>query len=66
MIIYDEKASAFKLDTRNTSYVISIVDEAGFVGHAYYGKKVSDADLNYLLRIDEDATVPSKRPGGSP
>lgn len=57
-ILFDEKNKAFKLDTINTSYVCAIVDE-GFVGHVYYGAKVSDFNLNYLMRINENPFVPS-------
>ena len=29
----------FKLDTKNTSYVIAVVDDEQFLGHVYYGQK---------------------------
>ena len=58
-IHYDEKHRIFKLDTENTSYVIAVVDEEGFLGHAYYGAKISDTDVTYLLRINEPPFVPS-------
>lgn len=57
-ITYFEKERIFKLDTKNTSYVIGIVDKEGFVGHAYYGKKLAEADLSYLMRIYEGARTP--------
>ncbi len=57
-IQFFEKEKVFKLDTKNTSYVIAIVDKEGFVGHAYYGKRVEEADLAYLLRIYEGARTP--------
>ena len=57
-ITYFEKERIFKLDTRNTSYVIGIVDQEGFVGHAYYGKKLQEADLAYLMRIYEGVKTP--------
>lgn len=59
-ITYDEKERIFKLDTPNTSYVIGIVDEEGFLGHVYYGKKIKDTALSYLLRTKEPPFVPSK------
>ena len=37
-IQYFEDEKIFKLDTKNTSYIIALVDEEPFVGHAYYGK----------------------------
>ncbi|MCR5154684.1 MAG: alpha-galactosidase [Lachnospiraceae bacterium] len=57
-ITYLEKERTFKLDTPNTSYVICIVDKEGFVGHAYYGKKLEEGDVSYLLRIFEGVKTP--------
>ncbi len=57
-ITYFEKEKIFKLDTKNTSYVIAIVDKEGFVGHAYYGKRLEEADLAYLTRIYEGVRTP--------
>ena len=59
-IFFDEESRSFKLDTDKSSYVISVVDEEGFIGHAYYGDRISDADVRYLLRTDENPFVPSK------
>ena len=52
-ITYFEKERIFKLDTPNSSYVIGIVDKENFVGHVYYGKKLRDANIAYLLRTGE-------------
>lgn len=60
MIRFDETTKTFQLDTANTSYVIAICDEEQFVGHAYYGKRISDCDVAYLMRTDEPPFVPSK------
>lgn len=57
-ITYFENEKIIKLDTKNTSYVIAIVDKEGFVGHAYYGKKLAEADLAYLTRIYEGVRTP--------
>ncbi len=59
-IAYHAEAGVFKLDTEKTSYVIGLADEEGFIGHAYYGKKISDADVAYLMRTEERPFVPSK------
>ena len=59
-IFFDEKSRSFKLDTKKSSYVISVVDDEGFIGHAYYGDRISDTDVRYLLRTDENPFVPSK------
>ena len=57
-ITFFEKERVFKLDTKKTSYVIAIVDKEGFVGHAYYGKKLEEADLTYLTRVYEGVRTP--------
>jgi len=57
-ITYFENERIFKLDTKNTSYVIGIVDKEGFVGHAYYGKKLGEDALAYLMRIYESFGTP--------
>ncbi len=56
---YIEKSRLFKIDTDNTSYVIGVVDKEGFLGHAYYGAKIPDDDVSYLMRIYENPRVPS-------
>ena len=58
-IKYYEQERVFKLDTKASSYLIGIVDEENFVGHIYYGKKIEDYNLQYLLRIEEAPFVPS-------
>ncbi len=59
-IQYFSNEKVFKLDTPNTSYMMAIVDEEQFLGHVYYGPKVSDFNLNHLMRIDESPFVPSR------
>lgn len=60
MIHYDEKERIFKLDTLHTSYIIGVVDEENFIGHIYYGPKISDSDVGALMRTEEAPFVPSK------
>lgn len=59
-ITYYEKEKLFKLDTPSSSYIIGIVDEEKFVGHVYYGKRLKDANVAYLMRTQENPFVPSK------
>ena len=59
-IVYYEQDRIFKLDTQNTSYLIGVVDQEGFLGHVYYGKKVSGHGLGYLMRTEEPPFVPSR------
>ena len=59
-ISYNEQNRVFKLDTANTSYCIGIVDEENFVGHIYYGRKLTEDNLVYLMRTTEPPFVPSQ------
>ena len=58
-ITYNEQNRVFKIDTVNTSYCIGIVDEENFVGHIYYGRKLEEDNLAYLMRTAEPPFVPS-------
>ena len=58
MIRYDEKNKVFLIDTENTSDGIAVVDDR-YVCHLYYGKKLADTDIRYLLREDEAPLTPS-------
>ncbi|MCM1181797.1 MAG: alpha-galactosidase [Roseburia sp.] len=60
MICYNESERTFKLDTPNSSYMIGIVDEEGFIGHIYYGRRLKENEASYLLRTQEPPFVPSK------
>lgn len=53
MIIFDEKEKIFKIDTKNTSYVMGVVD-GKYLVHIYYGKKLSGTHLAYLLDMDKE------------
>jgi len=59
-ITYFEKERIFKLDGKDVSYMIGVVDEEQFVGHIYYGKKLEDHQLSHLLRIKEAPFVPTE------
>ena len=59
-IKYIENNRTFKLDSKDTSYIISIVDDEKFLGHVYFGQKVLDENLNYLMRTEEAPFTPSK------
>ena len=59
-IKFFEAHKVFKLDAKDTSYIIGIIDDEQFLGHVYYGKKIIDENVNYLLRVDEPPFVPSK------
>lgn len=59
-ITFYEKERIFQLDTPKSTYAIGIVDEENFVGHVYYGKKLRDGRVGYLLRTAEAPFVPSQ------
>ena len=59
MIRFFEKENFFKIDTTATSYIIGIAD-GKYAGHAYYGRRLPDDDVSYLMRINEAPFVPSK------
>ena len=48
--VFLKEEKIFKLDTRNTTYVIAAVDDEQFLGHVYYGKKLKEVHLDGLLR----------------
>lgn len=58
MIRYDDKRQVFKLDTPDTSYIFGLAD-GKYPGHIYYGKKLEETDLGYLLRREERPQPPS-------
>ena len=51
-ISYNERERTFRLDTPGSTYLISIVDEEGFLCHTYYGRRIPDDNMQYLLRRD--------------
>ncbi len=60
-IQYLEKERIFCLHTPNTSYLLGIVAQEGFLGHLYYGKRLLDVSgAQYLLKLEEPPFVPEK------
>ena len=57
-IKYNEITKSFQLDTKAASYVIGITDAEGFVGHAYFGRKLGEDDVTYLMRAGEHPFTP--------
>lgn len=49
MILFDKNSSSFRLETPASSYIITIAKK-GYVAHTYYGTKLADDDVTYLLR----------------
>ena len=57
-VFYNDKEKSFKLRAKDTDYMMKIVDD-GYLAHIYYGKKLPDEDLEYLLRFDESPFTPA-------
>lgn len=57
-VIYNDTHKSFKLRAKDTDYMFKVVDD-GYLAHVYYGRKVHDEDLEYLLRLDESPFTPS-------
>lgn len=58
-ITYDKNNKTFKIRAKDTDYMIKIVDD-GYLAHVYYGPKLPDDDLGYLLRLDESPFTPAE------
>ena len=60
-IRYLEKDRIFWLDTPNTTYLLGIVAQEGFLGHLYYGKRLETiTGARELFRVTEPPFVPEK------
>jgi len=59
MITFNQELSAFILHTPHTTYMCGIAD-GKFPGHIYYGARLEDEDLRYLMRTAEDPYLPSE------
>lgn len=58
-ICYLEKERLFWLDTPHSTYLIGIAAKEGFLGHVYYGQKLSDVSgALSLLRLSEPPFTP--------
>ena len=52
-VTYTDDMKLFTLQSKNSTYALCAL-ESGYICHVYYGKKVEDDDLSYLLRLDEN------------
>ena len=61
-IRYLEEYGTYKIDTDNTSYIISRTDgKQGFIGHVYYGPRIGDDDVRYMTRVEQRSLPSSSR-----
>ncbi len=56
-IRYYEEEQVFHIKSENTSYLIGIADEK-YVGHMYYGRKLDEQDIPYLLNLQRGNYLP--------
>ena len=54
---FTENIKLFTLQGKTSTYTLAVLEE-GYVCHVYYGKKVVDGDLTYLLRLGESPWTP--------
>ena len=57
-IYFEEQKKIFELHTTNSTYLIGVAPE-DYVGHIYYGERLSGRTDNYLLRMEEIPFTPS-------
>lgn len=57
-IVYNDSKRVFKLDTRNTSYIMGLQDDFGYLLHYYYGKRLIRDDVSFLARVNEPPFSP--------
>ena len=62
-ISYDSNLRVFRLDTPRTTYLMALVGRENFLGHVYYGPKIPNNDMGYLLRLEERPFTPDQNPG---
>lgn len=51
-IIYNPEKQIFKLDTASSSYILQIL-EGGIAAHLYYGPRLMETDVSYLVRFKD-------------
>lgn len=52
-IVYDEEQKVFGLHTKSSTYLCGLTEDGNYLGHIYYGKRMKDLAVSYLLRTDE-------------
>lgn len=57
-IVYDEEQKVFGLHTKSSTYLCGLTEDGNYLGHIYYGKRMKDLAVSYLLRTDEPPFTP--------
>ena len=63
MIVHDKSKNIFTLHTDATTYQMK-VDDYGVLLHTYYGGRIADADLSYLIRSADRGFSPNPGEAG--
>ncbi len=63
MIVHDKSKNIFTLHTNATTYQMK-VDDYGVLLHTYYGGRIADADLSYLIRYADRGFSPNPGEAG--
>lgn len=58
-IFYSEPNRQFTLNAGGCTYALSVTDD-GYLTHVYFGAALPEADLTYLLRLDQPPFTPEK------
>lgn len=58
MVIFDKKTKAFLLSGKSYSYTM-FVNRAGYLQHLYYGKKIEEGDLAFLVKAQGESLSPN-------
>ncbi len=61
---YIESKKTFMLQTRNTTYQMKISDY-GYLLHLYYGERMEDEDLSYLIQLQDRGFSPNPNEAGN-
>ena len=55
-ITVNDRGDFFRIDTKNTSYMIGVRDGL-YLGHFYYGPRISDDDLSYRTAFAPEGRI---------
>lgn len=65
-VTYTESMTVFTLSAKDTTYALAALED-GHLAHIYFGKKIEDDDISYLLKLGENpyTTKVNKRDTGT-
>lgn len=63
-ITFYEHSKTFRLDTRDSSYLMTI-SKYGDLLHLYYGDRIPDEDLSYLIELRDRGFSPNPHEAGN-